>query len=65
MYRCDEFLVRNEDGLPLIVAGGNEDILGNLKIDPFLNILDVNMEFRCWGRSGEGVNELQSSCGWP
>ena len=44
---CDEFLVRIEDGLPLRVEGGNEDIPGTLKIDPFLNILDVNGEFRC------------------
>ena len=33
MYSCDEFLVRNEDGLPLRVARGDEDILGTLKID--------------------------------
>ena len=33
MYPCDELLVRNEDGPPLRVAGGDEDILGTLKID--------------------------------
>ena len=46
MYLCDEFLVSNEDGLPLRVARGNEDIIDTVKIDPFLNILDVNGEFR-------------------
>ena len=47
---CDDFLMRKEDGLPLRVAGGNEDILGTLKIDPLLKILDVNREFRfLWG----------------
>ena len=46
---CDEFLMRNEDGLPLRVVGGDDDIIGTLKIDPFLNILDVNGDFRCWG----------------
>ena len=35
MYSCDEFLVRNEDGLPLKVAGGDEKILGTLKSYPF------------------------------
>ena len=35
-----------------------------LNIGPFLNILDVNVEFRCWG-VGVGPNELPSSCGWP
>ena len=47
MYPCNEFPMRNEDGLPLRVAGGDEDIPGTLKIDPFLKILDVNGEFRC------------------
>ena len=52
MYPCDEFLMSNEDGLPLRVVGGDEDIPGTLKIDPFLNILDINGEFRCWGEGG-------------
>ena len=30
----DEFLVSNEDGLPLRVSGSDEDIPGTLKIDP-------------------------------
>ena len=47
MYSCDEFLVRNEDGLPFRVVGGNEEILGSSKIDHFLKILDANKEFRC------------------
>ena len=33
--------MRNEDGLSLRVVGDDEDILGTLKIDSFLNILDV------------------------
>ena len=32
MHSCDEFLMKNEDGLPLRVVGGDEDILGTLKI---------------------------------
>lgn len=34
--------MRNDDGLFLRVVGGNEDIPSTLKIDPFLNILDVS-----------------------
>ena len=54
MYLCDEFIVRNEDGLPMRVVGGNEDIPSTLKIDPFLNILDVNGNLDFWGKGGEG-----------
>ena len=46
LKNCDQFLMSNEDGLPLRVA----QLLGTLKIDPFLKFLDVNREFRCWGR---------------
>ena len=49
---CDELLMRNEDGLFVIVARGDEDILGTLNIEPFLKILDVNEEFICWGEEG-------------
>ena len=53
---CDELLVRNEDGLPLRVARGDEDIQGTLKINQFLNILDDNREFRClWVGRGYGL----------
>ena len=62
MYLCDEFPMRNEDGLPLRVARGNEDILGTLRIDPFLKTLDFNMEFRCLVG---GEDELPPLCGWP
>ena len=47
MYLGDELLVSNEDGLPLRVVGGDEDILSTLKIGSFLKLLDVNMESRC------------------
>ena len=33
MYLCDEFLMSNEDGLPLRVARDDDDIPGTLKID--------------------------------
>ena len=42
---CDEFLMRNDDGLPMRVA----QLLGTLKIDPLLNIFNVNGEFRGGG----------------
>ena len=47
MYSCNEFLMSNEDRLPLRVARGDEEIPGTLKIDHFLNIFYVNMQFRC------------------
>ena len=33
MYLCDELLVSNENGLPLRVVGGDEEIPGTLNID--------------------------------
>ena len=62
LKNCVEFLVGNEDGLPLRVVGGDEDIPGTLKIDPFLKILYVNGEFRCC-KGGVGTNELPPSRG--
>ena len=56
MYLGDEFPMRNEYGLPLRVVGGDEDILGTLKIDDFLKILYVNREFRCWGGGWWGMS---------
>ena len=41
LKNCNEFIVSNEDGLPLRVAGSNENIPSALKIDHFLN------NFRC------------------
>ena len=46
LKNCDELIVRNEDGFSLRVA----QLPGILKIDPFLNILDVYGEFRWWGQ---------------